>query len=154
FNDGRITLRSDYWGQGAHSALPIVGEVTAQALRSRLIDPKQRFEAPPEGFFSQLATGLRDWVQGLLPPEPEPAPEPLRQTAPAPVEVPDEPASAASEPAEMVPPQLALPASAPASAVSAVPAASAASALEPVTPVVPITVTDPASAAVPAEWPR
>jgi membrane peptidoglycan carboxypeptidase len=26
FNDNRITLRSDYWGQGARSALPIVGE--------------------------------------------------------------------------------------------------------------------------------
>jgi penicillin-binding protein 1A len=31
FNDGRITLRSDYWGQGAHSALPMVGEVFQQA---------------------------------------------------------------------------------------------------------------------------
>jgi penicillin-binding protein 1A len=27
FNDGRVTLRSDYWGQGAHSALPIVGDL-------------------------------------------------------------------------------------------------------------------------------
>ena len=35
FNDGRITLRSDYWGQGAHSALPMVGEVFQQALRAR-----------------------------------------------------------------------------------------------------------------------
>ncbi len=26
FNDARITLRSDYWGQGAHSALPMVGD--------------------------------------------------------------------------------------------------------------------------------
>ncbi len=122
FNDGRITLRSDYWGQGAHSALPIVGEVTAQALRARLIDPSAQFEAPPEGFFSQLAKGLRDWVHGLLPAEPAPPPTPVHPTAPAPVEpaeIPEEPASAASEPTESVPPQLALPASAPESAVSA-----------------------------------
>jgi len=155
FNDGRITLRSDYWGQGAHSALPIVGDVTSQALRAKLIDPRARFEQPPEGFVSQLSKGLQDWVQGLLSrePAPEPAPEPLRQTVPAQMEVPDEAASAASEPTEMVPPQLTLPASAPASAISAVPVASAASA-QPVAPVVPNTVTDPASAAGPAEGPR
>jgi penicillin-binding protein 1A len=35
FNDGRITLRSDYWGQGAHSALPMVGEVLQQASAPR-----------------------------------------------------------------------------------------------------------------------
>jgi penicillin-binding protein 1A len=39
FNDGRVTLRSDYWGQGAHSALPIVGDFFGHALRARIIDP-------------------------------------------------------------------------------------------------------------------
>ena len=66
FNDGRVTLRSDYWGQGAHSALPIVGDFTAQALRARAIDPRVRFEAPPDtGFFSVLQSRLRDWAQRL-----------------------------------------------------------------------------------------
>jgi membrane peptidoglycan carboxypeptidase len=31
FNDSRVTLRSDYWGQGAHSALPIVGDFYQRA---------------------------------------------------------------------------------------------------------------------------
>jgi len=158
FNDGRITLRSDYWGQGARSALPIVGEVTAQALRARLIDPRALFEAPPEGFFSQLGKGLQDWVQGLLSrepaPEPEAAPEPVLQGAPVPEEVVEEPAVPASEPVESGGPQLTLPASAPVSAISEVPAVAPASALEPLAPAVPLPVTDPASAAVPAEGPR
>lgn len=77
FNDGRVTLRSDYWGQGARSALPIVGDVTAQALRGRLIDPRVRFEPPPDNrLFAPLANRLKDWVQGLLGPEFAPAPAP------------------------------------------------------------------------------
>ena len=62
FNDGRVTLRSDYWGQGAHSALPIVGNFTAQALRARVIDPRVKFAAPPDDFFNQLRGRLRDWA--------------------------------------------------------------------------------------------
>jgi penicillin-binding protein 1A len=62
FNDSRVTLRSDYWGQGAHSALPIVGNFTAQALRSRAIDARAKFLEPQDtGFFSQLRDRLRDW---------------------------------------------------------------------------------------------
>lgn len=142
FNDGRITLRSDYWGQGAHSALPIVGEVTAQALRSKLIDPRARFEAPPAGFFSQLAQGLRDWAQGLM--APEPAPPAVREAAPIPEEVVEEPVVPASEPVEFVASTVTLPASAPVPAVSAASAASAATAAEPLAP-----VSAPVSTAVP-----
>ncbi len=43
FNDSRVTLRSDYWGQGAHSALPIVGDFFKNALRTRIIDTDARF---------------------------------------------------------------------------------------------------------------
>jgi penicillin-binding protein 1A len=133
FNDGRITLRSDYWGQGAHSALPIVGDVTAQALRTKLIDPRARFEPPPEGFFSQLAKGLRDWAHGWLTPAPAPVPQPVRQAAPVPEEVVEEPAAPASEPVEVVSSTVTLPASAPVSPISA---ASAAASWGPVAPVV------------------
>ena len=38
FNDSRVTLRSEHWGQGAHSALPMVGELTSRARAARLID--------------------------------------------------------------------------------------------------------------------
>jgi cyclophilin family peptidyl-prolyl cis-trans isomerase len=43
FNDGRITLRSDYWGQGAHSALPMVGDFLQQAFRTNTLDGRDRF---------------------------------------------------------------------------------------------------------------
>ncbi|MDD3353701.1 transglycosylase domain-containing protein [Zoogloea sp.] len=43
FNDARISLRSDYWGQGARSALPVVGDVFHYALTNRLVDSKVRF---------------------------------------------------------------------------------------------------------------
>lgn len=55
FNDGRITLRSDYWGQGAHSALPMVGDFFSRAMRAKLIDTKQGFvKADDSGLFSRL----------------------------------------------------------------------------------------------------
>ncbi len=44
FNDSRMTLRSDYWGQSAHSALPIVGDFTQRALRLHLIDGRVSFD--------------------------------------------------------------------------------------------------------------
>lgn len=48
FNDNRVTLRSDYWGQGAHSALPIVGDFFRNALRTRIIDARSRFGTPKQ----------------------------------------------------------------------------------------------------------
>ncbi|RUP32721.1 MAG: penicillin-binding protein [Curvibacter sp.] len=75
FNDSRITLRSDYWGQGAHSALPIVGDVVSKALRARWIDGKARFEPPDDSSWLQrlwrraresLWQQLQDQAQGLM----------------------------------------------------------------------------------------
>ncbi|KWE53271.1 penicillin-binding protein 1A [Burkholderia sp. MSMB2157WGS] len=43
FDDGSVTLRSDYWGAGAHSALPIVGSFYDAALRAHAIDPHVQF---------------------------------------------------------------------------------------------------------------
>ena len=98
FNDSRITLRSEHWGQGAHSALPMVGELTAKALRARLIDPRARFDEPDEGnWFSRQWRELSRWLQGLWqswlqpspvqPKVPASAPPPAAQipeTAPSP----------------------------------------------------------------------
>ena len=44
FNDNRMTMGA--WGQGARSALPMVGEVFSQALRNRWIDPRVEFDIP------------------------------------------------------------------------------------------------------------
>ncbi len=46
YNDNRVTMRSD-WGQGAGSALPIVGDFFQQALAARLLDAELRFASPP-----------------------------------------------------------------------------------------------------------
>lgn len=76
FNDGRITLRSDYWGQGARSALPMVGEFMQQAIRTKVIDGKESFvdefapapppplpDAPPR---DAPLENMRDWIRGLF----------------------------------------------------------------------------------------
>jgi len=44
FNDNSVTMGN--WGQGARSALPMVGEVFQQAIRGRWIDPKAEFAIP------------------------------------------------------------------------------------------------------------
>lgn len=47
FNDNRVTMGSR-WGQGAQSALPIVGEFFRQAIRAKVLDANVRFVAPHE----------------------------------------------------------------------------------------------------------
>ncbi|CAG9258552.1 Multimodular transpeptidase-transglycosylase [Paraburkholderia unamae] len=42
FDDARVTLRNDYWGEGAHSALPVVGAFYDMALRARVIDAHEQ----------------------------------------------------------------------------------------------------------------
>src|SRR4030095_16306520 len=43
FNDTRVTMRSNYWGQGGHNAVLVVGDFFKQALDTRLIDGGARF---------------------------------------------------------------------------------------------------------------
>jgi penicillin-binding protein 1A len=83
FNDNRITLRSDYWGQGAKSALPIVGDAFHYALANRLVDPKIRFVSTEQPGLLRRAWS---WASSLFAPapEPEPAPPPRRRPRPAP----------------------------------------------------------------------
>ncbi|HET6827396.1 MAG TPA: penicillin-binding transpeptidase domain-containing protein, partial [Ramlibacter sp.] len=45
YNDNRATM-GDGWGQGARSALPIVGDVFQQSVRNRWIDAAQEFDVP------------------------------------------------------------------------------------------------------------
>ncbi|HNQ10208.1 MAG TPA: penicillin-binding transpeptidase domain-containing protein, partial [Giesbergeria sp.] len=93
FNDGRITLRSDYWGQGAHSALPMVGEVFQQALRAKLIDTNERFiDEEESSWVGTAVAGVRNWVYDLFgrrtggpdAPDTDPGTVPAPGTAPAP----------------------------------------------------------------------
>jgi penicillin-binding protein 1A len=73
FNDNSVTMGN--WGQGARSALPIVGEVFQQAFRGRWIDPKAQFAIPrprpkpppvPEEQAPQPANPLTEAVNDAL----------------------------------------------------------------------------------------
>ena len=101
FNDSRITLRSDYWGQGAHSALPIVGDFFGNALRAHLIDPRARFAAPEE---AGLLARISDWFRGLWSPEPAAEPKQQRIARPARKQEPREEPAAPPAPV-VLPPQ-------------------------------------------------
>ncbi|SEB16724.1 penicillin-binding protein 1A [Paraburkholderia sartisoli] len=111
FNDSRVTLRSDYWGQGAHSALPIVGDFYQRALRSRVIDPQARFPKEEPGAVSVWFAKAREWAGQLFSAKPKPEVVSGTRHKPRP-----RPAIAAPPPA---PPS--TPASAPAAATSAQP---------------------------------
>ena len=93
FNDGRITLRSDHWGQGARSALPMVGEFMQQAIRTKAIDGNVRFvdefaEEPPPPPPPDASLGvMREWIRGLFGGEAQQSP-PTRAPAPWQGEVP------------------------------------------------------------------
>jgi penicillin-binding protein 1A len=60
FND---TLTMGSWGQGARSALPIVGEVFQQALRNKWLDQRAEFDIPRPGRDATGAQreGERQW---------------------------------------------------------------------------------------------
>ena len=64
FNDNSVKMGS--WGQGARSALPMVGDVFQQAFRNWWIDPKVEFDIP----------------RPRPPPPPEPEAEPAQQGDP------------------------------------------------------------------------
>ena len=46
FNDARVTMRSDYWGQGGHNALLLVGDFFRNALDAGMLDAKAAFPRP------------------------------------------------------------------------------------------------------------
>ena len=110
FNDGRISLRNDHWGQGARSALPMVGDLTARALRARVIDNRAKFTAPEEHrWWSGFGEALRTrWDSWWAPAKPQPETTPRKRAEPA-------PDSAAPAPAEPTP-------DAPAERITVVPA--------------------------------
>ena len=65
FNDARVTLRSDYWGQGANNALHVVGDFMGQALTSGALDSgaefPSRFGARFEAALRRFGERIRSW---------------------------------------------------------------------------------------------
>lgn len=47
FNDRRVAFRSNYWGQGAHNALFVVGDFYREAFQSGALNAGTRFPEPP-----------------------------------------------------------------------------------------------------------
>ena len=84
FNDARVTMRSSYWGQGAHNALYVVGDFFRQAQNGRLVDVNARFGGG--SMVSPMLERMDEWLgRGkhplALPPAPDPeegAPPELR----------------------------------------------------------------------------
>ena len=81
FNDNRVTM-GDGWGQGARSALPMVGDFFSQTLRTRAVDAQASFDAPrTSGRAETLGEQVSDWFNALFPP----AAPPARQEQPSPI---------------------------------------------------------------------
>jgi len=68
FNDARVTMRSNYWGEGAHNALLVVGDFVQQTLAARLIDSRVEFpfERPHDSIWEPLFDAAKEWVGGIL----------------------------------------------------------------------------------------
>jgi penicillin-binding protein 1A len=84
FNDARVTMRSSHWGQGAQTALPLVGDFTRRTLQARLVDPAARFPQPPRSFFDGWMRRIQDWFDWIEEKPPAPPQRSRPRLAPAP----------------------------------------------------------------------
>jgi penicillin-binding protein 1A len=68
FNDPRVTMRSNYWGEGAHSALPVVSDFFQQTFASRLVDGGAEFPfaRPYDSIWEPLYDAAKDWLGGIF----------------------------------------------------------------------------------------
>ena len=68
FNDQRVTMRSNYWGEGAHNALFVVSDFFQQTLSARLIDSRAEFPfaRPSESIWDPLIDAAKEWLGGLF----------------------------------------------------------------------------------------
>lgn len=68
FNDSRVTMRSNYWGEGGHNALLLVGDFFQRTLDARLIDGGARFpyERPYESIWEPFFDRATEWLGGIV----------------------------------------------------------------------------------------
>ncbi|MES2019077.1 MAG: transglycosylase domain-containing protein [Pseudomonadota bacterium] len=101
FNDNRVTMRSNYWGQGGHNAILVVGDFFKAALDSGKLDAAATFPGAPrvqaghpseqEPEIEVIEEGGDMQQDGVPPPAPppeeevEPDPEPAPAPAPPPM---------------------------------------------------------------------
>lgn len=94
FNDARVTMRSNYWGQGGHNAVLVVGDFFRSALSAHLIDARATFPGgklpPAPSAPATAATAAtaepppEDWMDQLHAPQPEQGQRQGQDAAPAP----------------------------------------------------------------------
>jgi penicillin-binding protein 1A len=96
FNDNRVTMRSNYWGQGGHNAILVVGDFFKAAIESGKIDAKAAFpgtklpppvrqeEAPLEEIIEEPGEMQQEGVAPPPPPPPEPEEEEYDMVDPLP----------------------------------------------------------------------
>ena len=68
FNDTRVTMRSNYWGEGGHNALLLVGNFFQRILDAQLIDGSARFpyDRPQESVWDPFFDTAREWFGGIF----------------------------------------------------------------------------------------
>ena len=68
FNDPRVTMRSNYWGEGRHNALLVVGDFFRQTLSARLVDSgaKFPFERPHDSFWEPFLDAAKEWFDNIF----------------------------------------------------------------------------------------
>ncbi|MES3001901.1 MAG: transglycosylase domain-containing protein [Pseudomonadota bacterium] len=91
FNDNRVTMTGDAWGQGAHNALLIVGDFFQQTVKAKAIDAKAKFAAPrlppppepgaPQPPAQEPQGGSGDWWNSVFTPSASPQPQPSQPQA-------------------------------------------------------------------------
>ncbi|WP_243491192.1 penicillin-binding protein 1A [Massilia violaceinigra] len=95
FNDNRVTMRSNYWGQGGHNALLVVGDFFKAAIAEGKVDTAALFpggrrpepvrEEDNPGDISEEAGELQQ--EGVTPPPPpEPGPDDMESEEEMPME--------------------------------------------------------------------
>jgi penicillin-binding protein 1A len=63
FNDSRVTMRSDYWGQGGHNAAMVVGDFFKDTLKSKLINVKAQFPKSKRPPPLMVQAPADDWLK-------------------------------------------------------------------------------------------
>jgi penicillin-binding protein 1A len=81
FNDSRVTMRSNYWGEGGHNALLLVGDFFQHILDAQFIDAGAQFpySRPRDSIWDPFLDIFREWwLGGTTGPAPLPPSPPSR----------------------------------------------------------------------------
>jgi penicillin-binding protein 1A len=82
FNDARVTMRSNYWGQGGHNAILLVGDFFRSGLDNGKIDGRALFGGGQRAVPSSPARSApqpEEWIEQSVPQDEGPAPDQIRR---------------------------------------------------------------------------